>query len=68
MKANKQQFENRFLRAHECATYLGIGISTFWLWVNQDKFPKGTKFSSRVTVWRLSDIQAFAEKHIGIEQ
>ncbi len=33
---------------------LPIGLSTLWLWVAQGKFPKPTKLSSRVSVWRES--------------
>lgn len=51
MKNNIKQF----YRAKEVAIYLGIGLSTVWLYANQKKItPK--KLSSRVTVFHIDDI------------
>ena len=37
-------------RAKELATYLGVGLSTIWLYANQGKITP-IKLSSRVTVF-----------------
>ena len=52
----------RAIRAKEAATLLGIGVSTFWLWVKQGRLPKGTRLSSRCTIWLYTDIENFLTK------
>lgn len=49
----------KFIRINEVAEKLGIGRSTAWLWVKQNKLPKPIKLSERVSVWKLSDIENF---------
>lgn len=44
------------LRAKEASAYLGIGESTFWRWVKENKIPKGKSLSKRVTVWKVADL------------
>ena len=36
-----------------------VCASTLWRWVRLGKFPKPIKLSSRVTVWRAEDVQAW---------
>lgn len=55
---NSNQNE-RLLRAREVARYLGIGVSTVWLWNKQGKIPKPFKLTPSTTVWKHSEIQAF---------
>ncbi len=43
----------------------GLAKSTVWAWVASGRLPKGTKLSSRVTVWRESEIQTWIEKQTG---
>jgi len=52
---------DKYIRVKEVAQMLGIGVSTVWLWVKQDKLPQPKRLSPRTTVWRLSDIQNFIE-------
>lgn len=52
----------RLLRAKEVAGYLGIAVSTLWLWNKQDKIPKPFKLTPSTTVWRHSEIQEYIEK------
>lgn len=40
---------------------LPLGESTIWEKVKRGKFPAPIKLSERVTVWRLSDVQAWIE-------
>ncbi|ENU99418.1 MULTISPECIES: helix-turn-helix transcriptional regulator [Acinetobacter] len=48
---------------------LPVSEKTIWEWVRQGKFPKPIKVSANVTVWRLSEIQAWMEeKGMGVSQ
>ena len=46
------------LRAREAHKYLGVGLSTLWLYVKQGKI-KAYKISDRVTVFKKEDLDAF---------
>jgi predicted DNA-binding transcriptional regulator AlpA len=46
-------------RAKEGAFYLGIALSTFWLWVKQGKIPPGNRLSARCTTWRRDTLEQF---------
>ncbi len=50
------------MRAKECAAFLGIGKSTFWKWVKEGRIHKGTRYSSRCTVWSYEDLKNFLDK------
>lgn len=41
---------------------LPISKSTWWKGVKDGKFPKSTKLSANVTVWRAEDIRALIDK------
>lgn len=41
---------------------LSVSEKTIWQWVKQGKFPKPIRLSANVTVWRLSDIQAWLDE------
>lgn len=38
---------------------IGVSDKTIWEWVKCGKFPAPIKLSASVTVWKLSDIQAW---------
>ena len=44
------------------AGLLGVSDKTIWNWVKRGKFPAPIKLSPTVTVWRLSEVQAWMEK------
>lgn len=50
-----------FYRIDQVIAMLGISKSTWWLWVQNGKAPKGYKLARNVTVWKRSDIHAFCE-------
>ena len=52
----------RFIRLPEVCEKLAIGKSTVWAWANDGRLPKGIKLSSKVTVWKLSEIEAAMAK------
>jgi predicted DNA-binding transcriptional regulator AlpA len=46
------------LRAKEASKYLGIGLSTLWLYARQGKI-KPIKLSPRVTIFKRSSLDDF---------
>lgn len=46
-------------RVAQITELLCISKSTWWLWVQNGKAPKGRKLSPGVTVWSRADIHAF---------
>jgi predicted DNA-binding transcriptional regulator AlpA len=59
----------KYLRASEIARdrktgrpgVLSISLATWWAWVKSGKAPRPIKLSPGVTVWRQTDVIAFAE-------
>lgn len=39
------------VRARQSAAYLGIGLSTFWFFVEQGRIKKPIKYGVRLSVW-----------------
>lgn len=39
------------VRANQCAAYLGVGVSTFWLYVSQGRIQQPMRYGKRVSVW-----------------
>lgn len=58
------QFEE-YKRAKQTAQYMGIGVSTVWLFTKQGKI-KAIKLSDRVTVWAKSDLDAFIASRMAV--
>ncbi|MDD2267806.1 AlpA family phage regulatory protein [Sulfuricurvum sp.] len=50
---------NQYLRDKDVAKMLTIGRSSVWRMAKEGKLPAPLKISERVTVWKLSDIEAF---------
>ena len=48
--------EDRYIRIKELATMLGIGKSTIYRLIKDNKFPKQIRLTERTSVWRLSEI------------
>jgi len=48
---------NQFLRIPKVMELTGLAKSTVWLWVKQGKLPSPIKLSTRVTVWKRSDLE-----------
>ncbi|NGP41054.1 helix-turn-helix transcriptional regulator [Acinetobacter lwoffii] len=48
---------------------LPVCEKTIWEWVRQGKFPQPIRMSGNVTVWRMSEVQAWIEeKGMGVSQ
>jgi predicted DNA-binding transcriptional regulator AlpA len=55
--------EARLLRLSQIVPHIiPVSKSTWWSGVKAGRFPKPIKLSSRVTVWRYSDIEALIIK------
>lgn len=52
------------VRAKQSAQYLGIAISTYWLWVKQGRIKPPTKHGTRVSVWKAEYIRDLAENGV----
>ena len=55
----KPKMNQQYLRDKQVAEILTIGRSSVWRLVKEGKLPAPLKISERVTVWKLSDIEAF---------
>lgn len=45
---------------------LPVSEKTIWTWVKQGKFPQPIKISGNVTVWRMSEVEAWIEEQANI--
>ncbi len=45
---------------------LPVSEKTIWTWVKQGKFPQPIRMSGNVTVWRMSEVQAWIEEQANI--
>lgn len=52
----------KYLRLKQVAKKTGLGKSTIWLWVKENKFPQPIKLSPRVTVWEKDKIKEWVEE------
>lgn len=58
--------ENRNMRAKEAAKYLGVGLSTIWLYAKQGKLIP-IKLSDRVTIFKKEDLDRFINRRAEYE-
>lgn len=49
------------LRTKEAASFIGVGVSTFWRWVKEGKVPQGILLSRRCRVWPVQDLIDFLD-------
>ncbi len=56
--------KEKFIRLPEVMDTTGLARSTVWLWIKDGKLPKPIKLSSRVTVWKKSDIDKWVESKV----
>lgn len=58
---NKRSIEyHNLMRDREAASYLGVGVSTVWMFSRQKKI-KAIKLSPRVTVWAKADLDEYVQ-------
>jgi predicted DNA-binding transcriptional regulator AlpA len=51
--------EQRYVTAKYIARRFGISLSSVWKWNAAGKLPKSVRFSSQITRWRVSDLDAW---------
>ena len=54
---------NKLLRITDVSKITTLAKSTIWLKVSQNQFPKPSKLSPSITVWRESDIWHWINGH-----
>ena len=60
---NNYQVKKKHYRANEAKEYLGVGLSTIWLYAKQGKLtPK--KISARVTVFDVEELDRLANGEV----
>ena len=52
------------VRAKQAAPFLGVGVSTFWLYVKQQRIIKPMRYGARVSVWDAKYIRGLADSGI----
>ena len=57
--------DERLLRIDDVITLTTLSKSCINLWVAQGKFIKPSSLSSTVKVWRLKDVTAWINAHVG---
>ncbi|NCB39850.1 MAG: AlpA family phage regulatory protein [Erysipelotrichia bacterium] len=50
------------MRPKQISQLLGIGRSTWWLFVKNGEVSRGIKLGDRLTVWPVEEIEAFMQK------
>ena len=51
-----------FLREAQLVPHMiPVSPATLWRWVREGTFPKPVRLSSRVTAWRVEDVQAWMQ-------
>jgi predicted DNA-binding transcriptional regulator AlpA len=57
-----EAYEYGFMRLPQILEIIPVSKPTWWRWVSEGIAPKGVKLSKSITVWRVEDVRAFAEK------
>ena len=55
---------DQFVRAKECAQFLGIGLSSFWKLVTDGRLERPLKLGPRTSVWKAGKIRQFQQQLI----
>ena len=53
---------NDYLRLKDVLRLYPVSKSTWWLGIEQGRYPKPFKLSTRITAWKVSDIQKLLQK------
>ena len=56
---------DNYVRAKEASEFIGVGLSTIWLYAKQKKIT-AYKISPRVTVFKKSELQAFINASVEV--
>lgn len=62
MSLDRSAPESCFLREAQLVPHMiPVSPATLWRWVREGAFPKPVRLSSRVTAWRVEDVQAWMQ-------
>ena len=67
MQKNNSQ-DKLFYRLNDVKNRIGVSGSSIWAWSKIGKFPAPIKISSNVTVWKVSEVEFWAEARIAASQ
>lgn len=62
MKSN--EIEQITIRINDVVKMTSLSKSTIWRWVKEGKFPKPSKYTSAITVWRYDEILSWIDSKI----
>ena len=64
-KLPMREMEDCYFRADEVAKFLSIGLSTVWIKSknNDDDFPSPKSISSRISVWKKSELDDWVNRN-----
>lgn len=62
------QDPDAFCRAKQCSQYLGIGLSTWWAWVQRGKVERPIRLGPKTSVWKSGYIRELQRKLIAEAQ
>ena len=62
VKSDTNTNTSQLLRVKQLIKLLSISKSTFYGWIKDDKFPKGTKING-ITVWREGEINDWVSEN-----
>ena len=62
LKGIKMESKVNLLRINDVSKKTTLAKSTIWLKMSQGSFPKPTKLSAAINVWKESDIDAWIEE------
>ena len=55
----------QLLRVVEVAEMFGVSRASIWNWTKDNpNFPKPAKLTPKVTVWKLSELNAYMDNHV----
>jgi len=52
---------SKVIRLPQVADRVGIAKSTVWKWIKTKGFPRPTRLSPRVSVWKMSEVDAWLD-------
>lgn len=55
--SNETKQTPKYMRATQLVKHLGIGKSTLYYYIKENKIPKGKKLSERVVVFEVSEVE-----------
>ena len=58
--------KEKLLRITDVMEQTGLAKSTVWLWTKQGKLPQPIKLSTRITVWKQSELNEWIQSQLKV--